>query len=223
MKFKNIMYLPMLAVSSIVQASDATTLATVTQNLANAQSALSAVLSNSNGGNSSNGSNTTTTSGSLQSFVYKNSTNVPVVISITQNNMIVRQEVLANGTYTNAALASDKVGIAIHADLSPIFIAQYNPVYAYDLIINTQGALALNQTATSGAVIVNKTGWKIALSFDLANNNSDETILGIGQRYTPNTSALKLTISPLIDDQGMPMALAKGLNISNDNGKFSLK
>ena len=222
MTLKNIIYLPMLAVGSMLQASDATTLASKTQELLDKQSALSATLSNSNGGNSSNGGSSANT-GSLQSFVYKNATNIPVILSITQNNMIIAQQVVANGTYTNAAFASDKIGISVHADLSPIFIPQYNPVYAYDLIINEKGALDLKQTATSGAVIVNKTGWKITLSFDLANNNNDETILGIEKRYTPNSSALKVTISPLIDDQGMPMTQAKALSIHNDNGNISLQ
>lgn len=218
MKLQKILYLPLLALASTCYASDPATLANKTSALNAAKNALSSALGLQ--GNDSNGQ--TEPLADQVAFVHKNSTNIPVVISMALGDVIVRQTILAGGTYSQNAYPKDMIGFGVHADLSPLF-ANYNATASYDIVINANGDLELKTVDVKDGVITNKTGWQMALSFDLRNNDSDETIVNNTQRYTHKKDALNITITPLIEDVGQPVAVAKAWTISNENGELVLK
>jgi hypothetical protein len=218
MKLQKILYLPLLALASTCYAADPGTLDNKTNTLNAAKNALSTALGL--GGNDNNGQREPLADQVV--FTHKNATNIPVVVSFVQGDIAVRQQILAGGTYNQNASPKDSVGISVHADLSPIF-ANYDATASYDIVINANGDLELQKNAEKNGVIVNKTLWPMALSFDLKNNNSDETILNNTQRYSHKKDALNVTITPLIEDLGQPVAIVKAWTIANDNGDLDLK
>jgi hypothetical protein len=220
MKLQKIVCLQILALASTCYASDPTALLNKTNALNAAKNALSAVLGT--GGTDNNG--TPPPTADQIALVHKNSTTIPVVISMALGDVVVRQSVLAGGTYSQNAYPKDMIGFGVHADLSPLF-ANYDPQATYNIVINANGDLALQRqdAGTTVPFIINKTGWQMALNFDLKDNDSDATILSNDQRYTHKKDALSVTITPLIEDVGQPVAVAKAWTIENSNGDFVLK
>ena len=214
MKLQKIIFVQLLALASACYASDPATLERKRQSLVSAQSALSLALGQGP---------ELPLPANMQAFTYKNSTSIPIIISLAANDgVIARQQIAPSATYTQNFIPTSQVAIEVHANLSPMY-AIFTQAAAYALTINAQADLELNKTAETGSVIVNNSGWPMIISFGYKNNDSDETTLGIGQRYTPPAGSINITVIPMINDIGNPAAVVKSCTVANNNGQLALQ
>lgn len=218
MKLQNIIYVHLLMLVSALHASDAETLAKTlakkTEDLRKAQAALSATLGQTSGDTPEVGSTALT---------YKNATNLPIILSVAADGMISRQEILPNATYIDNIINIGQVAIEAHANLSPIFVSNYAQTASYSITINEQSDLALTQTAPTGSVIVNNSGWPVIVVCNYANNDSDEAALQPGEDYTPPAETITVIVTPAIDDIGNPVGAGKSCTITNNKGELVLQ
>ena len=213
MKLQNLLSLQLLMLASALHASDAGTLLSVTQNLQNKQSLVTGLPP-------ANSNVPVVTNATLLS--YKNTTTIPVVLSVTADGLTNNQQIAPGASYSQNVLAVSKVGLQVHAYLSPIFVANYTQAAAYSIDIK-QGYLALSQTAATGATLVNNSSWPVIVSFGYANNSSEETILQPAQRLTPPAATINVTIIPDIDDVVQAISSGKSCTIVNNKGSLEFQ
>lgn len=170
-------------------------------------------------------------------FDYKNTTNIPLVVKITINNMEIKEQVNPANSFSqtinpSTALArkmfisngdlklkySPLVSIEVHANLSPLAM-MFEPNASYQISIDaTTNQLSCKQTATSGNIIVNKTGWPMFIDVTSEDVDFKDVILQDGNSYKPDTSALNILIIPIIENQRSEIIPAKSFNIANNKG-----
>ncbi|MBP6870164.1 hypothetical protein KBC04_04740 [Candidatus Babeliales bacterium] len=171
-------------------------------------------------------------------YSYKNTTNIPLIVKITTNN-IERQEQINPGSSLvqtmnpSTALArklfisngnfsvkySPLISVEVHADLSPISLQTIDNA-SYVITINNN-QLVCTKTADTGNTITNSTGWQMLISSTTSKNIGQETALNNGNYFQPSPGTNWITIVPLIKNKSVSLIPAQS-SLSISNNKSSL-
>lgn len=170
-------------------------------------------------------------------FSYKNTTNIPLIVTITMNNMEIKEQINPSNSFSqtiNPSTAqarknfiehgdlrlkySPLVSIQVHANISSLGM-MFEPSRSYQINIDaTTRTLKLSQVATSGNVIMNKTGWPMLINVTSNNDTVNNITLEDGNSYKPDISAEHILIIPMIKNQKSEIMPAKSFNFVNNKG-----
>lgn len=155
------------------------------------------------------------------SSTYKNTTSLPIIISLTVSNIVTQQNIASGGMYTNWSNPTEKIAVGVHADLSAVFTS-YNPAASYAInVVNNEIELA--QTSDKGKTLINNSGWPMLLSFGLSDKKAEYTSLETGHRYQPDSKTVNITIIPMISDTtNSAAALKPSSSILNKSGQLAI-
>lgn len=169
------------------------------------------------------------------SYNYTNTTNIPVIVKITTNNVQIIEEINPTEIFVhtiNPATTlgrkdflkygniktkySQLVSVQVHANLSSITVS-CNPTASYEINI-TNGLLVCTQTSATGNKITNKTGWRMFINAISENKNIHQFVLEDKDTYQIDSSIDQMSILPLIENQSSEYKAAKSLSIANTKG-----
>ena len=189
----------------------ATRMSNQIQPLIDAQSALSLAL----------GGNLEPSNAKTVPCTYKNTTAIPVVVTLSIDGVTSRQQINPGAVYTQNINPAAQVSVDAHANLSPLSM-MVTPGASYALAINDQADLALTVTGPTGSAIVNNSGWHMMISYDLSNNTSNKTILTVNQTGTLPDNSINITVTPMTINTASPVAAAQSCSIQNNNGMLAI-
>lgn len=173
------------------------------------------------------------------SYNYTNTTNIPVIITITTNNLQIKEEINPTELFLHTINPATNLGrknflkygniktkysqlvsVQVHANLSSI-TTSCNPKASYEINI-TNGQLVCIQTSATGNKITNKTGWRMFINAISENKNINQFVLEDKDTYEIDSSIDQISILPLIENQSFEYKAAKSLSITNVKGVLTL-
>lgn len=177
--------------------------------------------------------------GTTTTYSYKNSTNIPLVVTITINNIEFQEQVAAGNNFTQTINPStpaarqlflsknnfsipfsSMVSVKAHANLSPV-ASQLNNGASYSITV-ANNKLVCTQTSSTGNAIINNSGWPMLVNFTNNHNDFIEQIaLDNGNSYQPNNNPTHYLITPLIKDTATSLSSATTFSITNNKGELS--
>ena len=164
-------------------------------------------------------------------YNYKNSTMLPIVLTMTTDNMqVTMQKVAPGAVYTSEAMdPTTEVQICAHASISAI-CAPYNPSMAYNITIDANNALTLTPVTTAQVqkTISNNSGYPMLLHVQNSDKTTnDDIILEPGMNYNPSEKivyGVNIMIIPMISNYNDKNAnVVKSGSIVNNKGHLDLQ
>lgn len=160
-------------------------------------------------------------------YTYKNSTTIPLIVTITTaNSMKENQQLIPGATYSKQIVPLSAMTIEAHANISPIYSA-YNAAASYSITIGANNKLTLTQTSATGSILINKSGWPMLIGVTTLSATTAPIFATLADKsqIQPNAGVNSIMIIPTVINNisGDSAGTTKSCNIVHSSGQLAVQ